>query len=624
MIDEVNNLINLAKKNNDSKLILSSKGLTSFPSEILELENLMELDLSNNQLTFLPPGISRLENLTKLDIRNNHLALLPREIIDLQLDINWEPVLARGIFVGGNPFGYPPIEIVRNGRNAIIDYFNSSHGKFEELNEVKVLLVGEGGVGKTSLVNRLTDGSYNEEELQTQGIHIKNWILKERDKDIRVKLWDFGGQEIMHATHQFFLSKRSLYILVLDSRKDDKAEYWLKNIQSFGGDSPVLIVINKIDENASFDLNRTFLKEKYHSIKGFSKVSCATNEGIENFSEKLRQELAHIEHMQIQWPISWFNVKTELEDMEREVISYKEYRMICSKYDIKEQSIQNTLIDFLNDLGVVIHFKDIHLFSTHILEPKWITGAVYKIINSKELANKNGVLEHGRLGNILEKKDKTDFNYSPEKYTFIINLMKKFELCYEIDEKSILIPDLLNVQEPPFNFDYNTALRFVIQYDFLPRSVMPRFIVKMHKDIKNNLYWRTGVILKDAQLNSTAVIKSDNEAKRIYIYVNGKQKRDYFSVILFNLRQINKSFKRLDIIEKVPMPAEPEVTVSYNHLIKLNKMGIHKYIPDGSDFEYDVQDLLGTINNNLDEERGQSVLNNKKITMELLLEKCVQ
>jgi hypothetical protein len=45
----------------------------------------------------------------------------------------------------------------------------------------------------------------------------------------------------MHATHQFFLSKRSLYILVLDGRKEEDAEYWLKHIESFGGDSPVLM-----------------------------------------------------------------------------------------------------------------------------------------------------------------------------------------------------------------------------------------------------------------------------------------------------------------------------------------------------------------------------------------------
>jgi GTPase SAR1 family protein len=85
-------------------------------------------------------------------------------------------------------------------------------------------------------------------------------------EDILVHFWDFGGQEIMHATHQFFLSKRSLYILVLDGRRDEKTEYWLKHIESFGGDSPILVVLNKIDENPSFEVNRRFLQVRHVNV----------------------------------------------------------------------------------------------------------------------------------------------------------------------------------------------------------------------------------------------------------------------------------------------------------------------------------------------------------------------
>lgn len=39
------------------------------------------------------------------------------------------------------------------------------------------------------------------------------------EEDVRLHVWDFGGQEIMHATHQFFLTERSLYLLVLSGRQ---------------------------------------------------------------------------------------------------------------------------------------------------------------------------------------------------------------------------------------------------------------------------------------------------------------------------------------------------------------------------------------------------------------------
>jgi hypothetical protein len=74
--------------------------------------------------------------------------------------------------------------------------------------------------------------------------------------------------------------------------------------------------------------------------------------------------------------------------------------------------------------------------------------------------------------------------------------------------------------------------------------------VRIYEDVKDDLQWRTGVVLENKDFNSLAVIKSDNETKRIYINVNGGQKRDYFSSILFDLREINRSFKRLKALEK--------------------------------------------------------------------------
>ena len=145
--------------------------------------------------------------------------------------------------------------------------------------------------------------------------------------------------------------------------------------------------------------------------------------------------------------------------------------------------------------------------------------------------------------------------------------MKKFELCYRLDAKSVLVPDLLAVEESTFNFDYDTSLRFIIEYDFLPRSVMPRFIVRRHRDIKNKLQWRTGVVLEEEDYESTAVVKCDELERRIFIYVNGKQKRDYFSVIRKTFRDIINSFEKLKTVELVPLPDNHEISIEYEELI---------------------------------------------------------
>ena len=113
----------------------------------------------------------------------------------------------------------------------------------QPLNEVKIILIGAAAAGKTSLVKQLLGEAFDQHEDTTHGISIRNWQARCCGKQININLWDFGGQEVMHATHQFFLSKRSLYLLVLDGRKDERAEYWLRHIEAFGADSPVLVVL---------------------------------------------------------------------------------------------------------------------------------------------------------------------------------------------------------------------------------------------------------------------------------------------------------------------------------------------------------------------------------------------
>jgi internalin A len=520
-------------------------------SEIQYLTALRALDLSQNQISDISP-VLKLKNLELLVLFDNRISHLPEELLNLGLEIEWEISENDNIFLEGNPLEIPPVEIVKQGNEAIRAYFESLKGEKQALNEVKVLLIGDGGAGKTSLMKRLLAEGFNENEPQTHGINIKSWKINVDETQIKVNFWDFGGQEIMHATHQFFLSKRSLYILVLDCRKDEKTEYWLKHIKSFGGDSPVLVVLNKIDENPNFDVNRPFLQDKYNNIKGFYRVSCAENTGVEEFSQDLKIALENVELIRTTWAKTWFNIKTQLENITDHYISYKQYKNLCEAEKILDSKSQETLVDFLNDLGVVLHFKEFELEDTHVLEPKWVTEAVYKIINSNELAESKGIINLRALDKILKKKTKDDYSYPRDKYRYIITLMKKFELCYGIDDETVLIPDLLAVQEPPFDFDYAGSLKFIIEYDFLPHSVMPRFIVKMHKDIKGSLRWRTGVVLEDKAFQTTAVSKADHDDKKIYIYFHGQQKRDYFSVIRYAFSSINHSFEKIGAKEMVP------------------------------------------------------------------------
>jgi small GTP-binding protein len=610
--NQISDISFLKELKNLATLDLSSNQISDI-SFLKELKNLATLDLSSNQISDIS-FLKELKNLATLDITKNKITNLPVELVDLKIEIKWEEYFSNGINLYDNPLETPPIEIVKKGKDAIRAYFKSIQGEKQPLNEVKVLLVGDGGSGKTSLAKQLMGEMFDNNEPQTHGINIRQWEIQDGGDKIKVHLWDFGGQEIMHATHQFFLSRRSLYVLVLDGRKEEKTEYWLKHVESFGGNSHVLVVINKIDENPSFDVNRPFLQEKYKSLNGFYRISCKDGRGLQDFKEGLRKDLLNVELCRHPFAKSWFNVKNQLENMTGNYMSYKEYLEYCAKENVNEKDSQETLVDFLNDLGIILHFKDFQLEDTYVLEPRWVTNAVYKIINSEKLSINKGVLKLNLLDEILEKKDDLDFFYPRDKYRYIIDLMKKFELCFGIDGDTILIPDLLEVQEPGFDFPYAQSLKFIFEYDFLPRSVMPRFIVKMHIDILDQLRWRTGVVLEDKNVyNSKAVIKADERDKKIFIYVSGEQKRNYFSTIRKTLRDINKSFEKLEVKELVPLPDNDKITVEYSELIGLERMGKRDISIGKMGKDYSIKKLLDGIEREEERMKQKDLNDNEKI-----------
>ncbi len=580
--EEIGQLTNL------KYLYLKNNQLSTLPKGIKQLTNLRELNLSNNQLSTLPEVIGQLTNLKELDLSNNQLSTLP-EVIG-QLTNLWR------LGLSNNPL--PPLPPEIRGISKIINYYLALQNKEKKkLNEAKMLLVGRAEVGKSSLLNRLLHNEFNEKQNTTDGIIIEEWQVKlENDRDIRLNIWDFGGQEIMHATHQFFLTKRSLYILVWDARQDEKdgeVDYWLKLIKSFGGDSPVIIVLNKIDQG-NLELDRRGLMAKYENIKDFVRTSCRDNIGIDELKEVIKREVNKLEHLDTIFPSSWFEIKEELEDMDKDYIEYEKYEIMCNKKEINEES-QLTLIKFLHDLGIVLNYQDdARLSITNILNPEWVTTGVYKIINSKEISK--GILEVEKLKDILDKKE-----YPKNKWFFIIDMMKKFELCFELDsDKKYLIPELLPKETPEFKEDYKlNSLAFQYHYDFLPSSVISRFIVRMNLFIFENVYWRSGVILADEK--NKALVRSDTADGKIFINIIGEKdtRRDFLAKIRSNFEHIHKTISEIKPKEIIPLPDNPQVTIPYEYLLKLEKKGIMKYYYPPIDSEIDIKGLLDGVENEI-------------------------
>lgn len=123
-----------------------------------------------------------------------------------------------------------PDEIREQGPRAVNAYLATLEKKdeLEQLNIVRAIFIGNGAAGKTSIIRTLHNEPVVEgKEKMTAGIDIRTWPVGETG--ISARFWDFGGQVMAHATHQFFLRERCLYIIVLDARSEFNANCYVYN-----------------------------------------------------------------------------------------------------------------------------------------------------------------------------------------------------------------------------------------------------------------------------------------------------------------------------------------------------------------------------------------------------------
>ncbi len=572
------------------KLYIPSASIKEIPPEIGSLENLQELTLSSNQITNLPLEITKLKNLQVLDLRGNPLPI-PPEILEKADD----PRAILNYYFSIVSVGTP---IPDEYRDTIFTHLKP-YSKGKLLNETKLLCIGQGSVGKTSLIQRIMYNKFDPNENKTDGISIDLWKIDILNRDgkfgvwhggansfsyvdtlsyININIWDFGGQEIMHATHQFFLTKRSLYLLVLDSRltqEENRVEYWLKIIQSFSDESPVLIVGNKIDQHP-LDIDRTGLQKKYPNIVGILETSAATGAGIEELKAAITEQVNHLPHVRDLLPETWFTVKTKLEGLGREsnFITHDKYLELCAENEVSDEISQRTLIGFLHDLGIILYFQDDYRLSElGILNPQWVTNGVYKIVNSPALFKNKGVLTVSMLDEILNLPE-----YPRSKRLSIIDLMKRFELCYDLEpDKSFLVPDLLS-KDKPAELQFVGIPAFEYVYPVFTSKIITRFIVRMNQKIENHFVWRTGVVLKIGE--NKALVKADIEDRKITIAIDGVEhtRRDALSAIRYQLDEIHGSIKGLDAQKRVPIPEAPEAEpLDYDYLLQLERDGFEEH-----------------------------------------------
>jgi Ras-related protein Rab-11A len=161
---------------------------------------------------------------------------------------------------------------------------------------LKLALLGDAGVGKTSLINQYTQHSFKEDYQPTLGVNIvvKELKIEELNAYIRLVLWDIAGQAKYDLSRRMFFQGCMGALLVYDvsrqSTFDDIKTKWLKDFQNFTERNPAYILIgNKIDlketKVVTTDRGREFAKEI--NASDFIETSAKYGDNVENAFRKL-------------------------------------------------------------------------------------------------------------------------------------------------------------------------------------------------------------------------------------------------------------------------------------------------------------------------------------------------
>lgn len=568
-------------------LVLRSLRLKKFPDWILNLKKLKLLYLDGNHLKELPNWVGELSELQVLNIGRNQLTQLPSSLLSLKN-------LSR-LYVDDKL--RIPKEITEDGdARKVLDYYFRIRGQRQPLNEFKLILVGRGGVGKTTLVHRLTTGKYKEFK-RTPGINITKWPVKIDSDEVQAHIWDFGGQEIMHGTHRFFMTERALYLVLLSGREgteDHDAEYWLSLIRSFAGDAPVIILLNKWDDY-QFELNRQLLKDKYGKNLVFVQTDSRSGAGMSELHERICQLAKKLPGLKAAWPSEWRQIKEALPRKKKSWLTFDDFRDFCTKQGIDQSTDQEALADSLHHLGLMLSYRrEEALRDFGVLNPKWVTKGIYQILNSPQLRKAQGKFTPKAFADVLPSN-----SYPKAVHPYLLALMRKLQLCHPLDEKGekYLIPELLTKEEPELDTEFppDKCLGFEYRYDtVLPEGLLPRFIVETYFLREPKLVWRTGAVLERA--NCRALVRGDVQGRQVVIRVRGvgNGQRELLGIIREHFERIHRGFEKLPVTELVPIPKYPHITVPYEELLAYERAGDNEYkvVIDRTPVKFSVAELL--------------------------------
>ena len=346
-----------------------------------------------------------------------------------------------------NPLNPELAAAYEQGLDAVKAYLRAKAAAQIVLNEAKLILVGEGEVGKTCLMDALLGNPWQEHP-STHGIAIQQVKVTDPDsgKEITLNGWDFGGQRVYRPTHQLFFSAPAVYLVVWKPREGPQQGFvkeWIHLIKRREPTAKILVVATHggpqqrqpdIDRQELWDLfgQETVLDFFFVESKPDAQ---GVRRGVEELKAAIARVAATLPEVGRSVPKSFQETWQALQEAGAAYLPLERVLAICREHKMDDE-LARLFVTISHKLGHLIHYEhDPALRDIVVLKPDWLATAISFVLDDEVTRNENAS-DHqvsARLGQLWnDPKRDPEYRYSPELHPLFLRLMERFDLSYKV------------------------------------------------------------------------------------------------------------------------------------------------------------------------------------------------
>jgi len=426
--------------------------------------------------------------------------------------------------------------------------------------------------------------------------------MKHKDNQVEFSTWDFAGQNDYYNTHHYFLSNRSIFLVLYRMDKGIKGleslDFWLKSLsshlnQNYCDDNgkpfySIIIVgtfldsiINDNQNGEDRNLRQTKIMEIYdkNGLKSppfYFEVSCSTLENIDELREIIFNISLSHSYMGENVPIGYLSIEKSIYELRKlkqnhpiieiqELIDHVQSQYQSQSFEFDIEFVKRSL-KLLHEWGICIYFdKPNELSNIIVLDPqhftKSILGDLFRADESIRKLRVNGIIDYSQLNNIWNGPTNLIDTY--------LSLLQKFEVCFLLEDqqkgneskkksenqKKLIIPNLLfedktKIIEEKLEKKWaktiprgEIEIERIFSFNQVPSEMVSRLLVRFHDRIVDNIIWRRGVLLKhfdekNENDNILCLLEVKMEENLFEIRIRGKERNKCLEMMKYIYEEV--------------------------------------------------------------------------------------